>query len=557
MIRTTNRLLSISLDKFRSDMTIGFSLIRKDRLQDLHQNIKRRIASLSNTQFILILSLCTTLGWLAVFWPRMDTYWNWDDLHLIRQFSPAELSQVFHDNWDLDKVETEGFRPFTVVFNHFRAVIAGERPLAQRTLILVLNGVLFWLIGWLSIKLHLRRAYIAWALLILMSTRVVAGDILWISDGVHIFEWFVFALATVMMIIYLDNRAFKMGFLLSIVLIWVCLWTREDSLVIIPLMLILLVAYCIQLAPNPRIQNLVSGITRDKPILLFMVVLCALGILTMAYRQVLLPTASMIHPPHWAIAGYKSSLKWTALIVGDYAGPNAVEAYMQSGSPIFTVLTRVWKGMLVVISASFLLVSRPPARRYAGVGLLGIALACLPSLSQARPNLLFLPTIFFCFTLAIALVEIWTVASMLVSRSKVDWSGGICSLTNRSERFGGRIRSAVAYLLRVVVIIGMCMAVGGSLFRASVQTVDLHEMSVNQIWRDSDAIFGNDGHILSSIPPQRLNTVLGKLIQWGIHTTDDTRTILPQLYDEAIASGRFAPDAEARPFVPPVMFLSP
>jgi hypothetical protein len=50
---------------------------------------------------------------LVVWWPSLGYGWNWDDLHLIRPYSRAEIIGTFHGPWDPDQIETSGFRPMT------------------------------------------------------------------------------------------------------------------------------------------------------------------------------------------------------------------------------------------------------------------------------------------------------------------------------------------------------------------------------------------------------------------------------------------------------------
>src|SRR4051812_34549941 len=67
--------------------------------------------------FALFLLVGVALAWPSLAYPMV-----YDDLHLIRRFSPQELAQVWHSPWDVDGIETPGFRPLTPLFDHARYV---------------------------------------------------------------------------------------------------------------------------------------------------------------------------------------------------------------------------------------------------------------------------------------------------------------------------------------------------------------------------------------------------------------------------------------------------
>src|SRR5215207_2444973 len=62
---------------------------------------------------------------VALVWPSLSYPMVYDDLHLIRNFSPQELAQVWYSPWDVDGIETPGFRPLTPLFNHARFALFG------------------------------------------------------------------------------------------------------------------------------------------------------------------------------------------------------------------------------------------------------------------------------------------------------------------------------------------------------------------------------------------------------------------------------------------------
>lgn len=163
--------------------------------------------------FATALSLALVCYWLVFHWPSMGYYWNNDDLHLIRRFSLVELGSSFRSTWDPDGIETPGFRLFTVLFNHCRAVVFGESPTAQRLFLVALGGILIWLVARLSQRFALPRSGIALSLVLLVSSKSFSGDLIWISDGVHILQWALCAGSLLLFLDCLDRRRLLPGVL--------------------------------------------------------------------------------------------------------------------------------------------------------------------------------------------------------------------------------------------------------------------------------------------------------------------------------------------------------
>ena len=142
-----------------------------------------------DTLFLSALVIILSGYWLGFHWSSLAlNYWNWDDFHIVRRFTSAELTHAFSATWDPDGIEYPGFRPFTVLFNHIRFVVIGEAPACQRLFVLAMMTGLLWLIGWLSLQAGLRRIPVALGLLILVSTKAFSGQILWITDGIFVFQ---------------------------------------------------------------------------------------------------------------------------------------------------------------------------------------------------------------------------------------------------------------------------------------------------------------------------------------------------------------------------------
>jgi len=176
------------------------------------------------------------LGGLLSSWPSFGYYWNWDDLHLIRPYAPAELAGTLTGHWDPDDVETLGFRPLTTLFNHLRAVAFGEDLRAHRLFLLALYGLALAIIGDLVRRLGAPPgAVIAGACAAVLAKNSYYHYV-WVADGVHILQLLFGGVALWTTHAYVESgrRAHLAAAVASFA---AALLTREDSLAFVPLML--------------------------------------------------------------------------------------------------------------------------------------------------------------------------------------------------------------------------------------------------------------------------------------------------------------------------------
>src|SRR5262245_37244624 len=78
---------------------------------------------------------------LALAWPTLRWAMVYDDLHLIRTLARCEGLVAFHRSLDPDRIETEGFRPFTTLFNDARSLAFGENVRAHRLFVVGLHAL--------------------------------------------------------------------------------------------------------------------------------------------------------------------------------------------------------------------------------------------------------------------------------------------------------------------------------------------------------------------------------------------------------------------------------
>jgi hypothetical protein len=499
--------------------------------------------------FVIILSAC----WLGFHWRSLGFDWNWDDYHLVRSFTGQELARVFTGTWDVDGLETDGFRPFTVAFNHFRSVLIGEHPAGQRLLLLAMMTGLLWVVGWICLQFRIGRDATALALLILASTKAFSGDIVWIADGVHVFQNLLMAVSVAAALLVVRDRSLVWG-LVSLAAAWVAIWTREDSLTLVLMLPVLLVAYhC--LASGVRGPGEFVAQSGKKPFnaryAAYVVGLAGVTLFTLIYRAAVIPSAQPLSFNVGAVRGLLDHLSWSMALVGQSLPAGWVHGLgYQSGSPLLDQITRLWWGALATV-AVFALFFLQKDRSYwvqAALCIVCMIIASMPGMVTARGNLIFWPTFFFALLLAITLVRIWSTAAAF---NQVESIVRV-SLGKRSYN-GVHVWAVVVCLLAVV----------GSLGRAVIQDLDQHPLSLGQIWRDYDIIYGTGSQFTLTIPEERRRSLIRKLENLGLTAESAAEenvrlTYFRNAYRRALANERFYPHSDyAEPFVAPANFLSP
>ncbi|PYL95575.1 MAG: hypothetical protein DMF18_07690 [Verrucomicrobia bacterium] len=119
------------------------------------------------------------LIWSAVFASTFSCPFHWDDFHLIRQYSGAEMLSVFHGVVDPDKIETPGLRPVSILLYNLQGTLWGENILLHRIFVLFLMALFLFLVGLLLSELGLGLFQLAIVFALFISSRVFASLVLW------------------------------------------------------------------------------------------------------------------------------------------------------------------------------------------------------------------------------------------------------------------------------------------------------------------------------------------------------------------------------------------
>ena len=499
-----------------------------------------RIGAMNTSGYLSILVILLMTYWLLFHRSSLAYYWNWDDLHLIRSFSGSEITQVFTGTWDVDGIETPGFRPFTVLFNHFRYSLIGEWPAGHRLFLLGMMASLLWMIAWIGLRFGLNRGPTALALLILVSTKAFSGDIIWIADGIHVFQNWLIVIAVAAMLLFVRNQSTASG-VLSLFVVWIALWTREDSMIALLIMPVLFaVSYC-QAKGISNLSELLadskgSKLRWNKRYIAYFVGLYGLAIMSLTYRKFFVPETSIMPS---SVKGFLSHIKWSIWIVGGTLPAGKTGWGFQNGSKLLETISLGWGIAVGSILFFFIFAGRKILiyKRRSGVCFGCMILACMPGLVTARSNLLFWPTLFFSFIVALTIIEMWRVASLKSQNENVI----TLKLLDKAFNFQ-----------HLLVIFMFFLATVGSLERSIMQSLDMHPFSINQIKRDQDLIW------TGKIPVKRQRYIIEKLNKLGIDAKNLTEQTYEDMYIDALSSGRIYNERNrTKPFIPPATFLAP
>ena len=320
--------------------------------------------------FVLFLLLAIAWTWPARSWPMV-----FDDLHLVRTFRASELAAAWTGHWDPDGLETPGFRPLSLAFNHARAALFGERVVGHRHAMAALFALALALLVPLGRHLGLGFGASVAAGLVMLFTRYSAYHLVWITDGNHHLQGLAFVGAALLLVPGLarSSRALLAASLLAIGL---GLCVREDTLAALPALAL------IAFARGPR--RLAAQYT---------IGLGALGVALLAWRRAVVPAAQPL-----------------GLDVGGFARAIA-HAFDPVGVGGFDLASRIlshgWWAIFALTIAGLVATRDRAAGREAARWALAAVAACTPGLLLQRDDLLFFASLFVALLLTTAWQAIW------------------------------------------------------------------------------------------------------------------------------------------------------
>jgi hypothetical protein len=320
--------------------------------------------------FLLFLVLAIAWTWPARGWPMV-----FDDLHLVRTFRASELAAAWTGHWDPDGLETPGFRPLSLAFNHARAALLGEHVIGHRHLLAGMFALFLALLVPLGRSLDLGFGASMAAGLVMLFTRYSAYHLVWITDGNHHLQGLAFMGSALLLVrgVARPSRAWLAASLLAIGL---GLCVREDTLAALPALAL------IAFARGPR--RLATEYT---------IGLGALAALMLSWRRAVVPAAQ---PLGIDFAGFARAV---------------VHAFDPVGVGGFDLASRIlsygWWAILALTVAGLVATRDGAAALAAGRWALAAAFACTPGLLLQRDDLLYFASLFVALFLATAWQGVW------------------------------------------------------------------------------------------------------------------------------------------------------
>jgi hypothetical protein len=313
----------------------------------------------------------------------------YDDLHLLRPFTPAERAQVWRGTWDPDGVEHAGFRPLTVHFNEARYRLFGENVAAHRLFMVVLFALYASLLVTMAAALGVPLPAAVAAGVLLLCSRYSVYHYVWLTDGNHPLQGVLFAAATLALIAGLRRRSAP-WLAASLLAFAEAVLVREDALALAPVLLL----FGFVAAPGER-RGLVA----------FAAGLLAVSGPLFLYRMHVVPDAPS---PGVDVRSFLVAVRRVFNLVGpeSFDGLSRALAWTWTAAPLLVVL-----GLLLRRRGGLGGPESPPRpksergihsrasedARPAFVFLASVVLACAPALTFRRDDMLFFPASFAAF----------------------------------------------------------------------------------------------------------------------------------------------------------------
>ncbi len=417
------------------------------------------------TGFLLLL-------WSALFASTFRYPFHWDDFHLVRQYSAAEISSAFHAVADPDKIETPGLRPCSILLYNFQGTAFGDNIFANRVFMMVLMGVFMIVTGTLLLELGLSLLQLAIVFSLFVSSRVFASLVLWVCLS-HLLMAYIWIALTACFFVLWAKRGRWFFLLLMLVTCALATFTREETYTL-PVVLPLL--WLISSSDRSQWRRVITAA------LSMLAIVCAHYCLW----HYLVPNALSPEFGFSAIKRFLSSMAAACLPCGStWTGFTD------------TAIAIAWIMFLITLVAFFMLLTRPHVRlQFLGVCCLG-GLLSLPALGVARSFGIALPTLAFMTAISIAITEIYDQAQ---SRNQ--------------------FRRAIL----AVMILGLAVGIVGGIRRSKYVAESLQENSAWRMVRDGKYLFDMLDHP-ATIPQARREAGVARLKAFGIQSADDVRSL--------------------------------
>jgi hypothetical protein len=430
------------------------------------------------------------LALLALAWPSLRWPMTYDDLHLIRPFSVGEIGRAFTGTYDPDNMEVGGYRPFTAVFNHARAVVFGESVLAHRLFLALLFAGFLSGLGLVARALGASPAEALVGGLLALLSRYSVYHYAFLTDGAHVVQgiFFLAALAGLWTWTRAGAGAALGG---SLAAVAGGLMFREDTLGAVPALWLLAWA---RFRNEPRVLSRLA---------VHAACTAAVVLALLMLRTHFVPSSPQpaIHVGAWL----------------DYV----VRAFSLGGAESFDPLSRwavrAWRWAPVLLGVGLLLSDHAGRLRTLAWSACAAA-ACSPALTLRRDDLFFFATSFAGMAYAATLLG-------AVRRSRrLAWAAGALL---------AGLAAGEAYVAREFLYV-------------------FHPLSSTSLRWSGEFVYGYYGD--ATVPASRRQEVTARLDALGIRNRRDYVEKLPRKIYTAEQEGRRDPSEDGRLFVPRLHF---
>jgi len=435
--------------------------------------------------FFLFLAVGLAVAWPSLRWPMV-----YDDLHLLRSFTPAEKAGAWSGSWDPDGIEHAGLRPLTLLFNDLRYRLFVEDVAAHRVFVIVLLALYARLLVALGAAAGLPPPAGVAAGLLLLCSRYTAYHLVWLTDGNHAVQGLLFSASALALLRGLrEGRRPWVWLAGSLSAFAAAALVREDVLALGPVLLLLGAAA----ASRPHRRALVG----------FAAGVIVLTLALFAYRARAVPEAPA---PGLDLAGFGIAAGRTLILVG----PESFDGI--SGALVWT-----WTAAPVLVLAALLGLPRPPAWRAPVVFLAAAVVAATPALTFRRDDMLFFP----------------------VSFAALFYGGALEALARR----GTVLRAAAAALLLSGVL--------GGAYVSRTFALNFHPDSARAIRWNAQMIYGRFAD-RATIPAERRAAMVRQLAGQGVASEADLRPLGVRIVGARV-EGPFRPATPGTLFFPPLL----
>jgi hypothetical protein len=321
--------------------------------------------------FLLFLIVGLVLAWPALRWPMV-----YDDLHLLRTFAPEERARAWWGSWDPDGIEHPGLRPLTLLFNEARYRVFGENVAAHRVFLVVLFALYATLLTQVATALGAPAPAAMGAGLLLLCSRYSVYHYTWLTDGNHLLQGLLFALAALCLLRGLRGRAWWWP-AASVAALAGAVLVREDSLALVPVLLL----FGFVAAPQWRALR---G---------FAFALLTVSLALFLYRSLAVPAAP---PPGLDTKSFLVAARRALNLMGpeSFDGISRALALTGAAAPVLVLALLLFRRRRIDARTPLLFLAAS-------------VLACAPALTFRRDDMLFFPVSFAALFYGSAL---WTLA---------------------------------------------------------------------------------------------------------------------------------------------------